>query len=228
MLWPTFSVKVFQSLVSNIKSNLCLGGKPFFTRNRSELKGTFINTKLKKSRRGFGFTVVGGDEPDEFLQIKSLVLDGPAALDGKMETGWWWGNAACECWLMHSALTRTFLTQQNNTKHFSPPLRWCDCECQRHMCTWLHSCPSCEDLPVYSNRLHGQLGVVPWLPSPLWPRWSQHQPGHLGCHSWEQRPHHRQWPGGLQQLRLSVQPQQSEQQWIEQRRRTPQWPPSGR
>ncbi|XP_055077605.1 membrane-associated guanylate kinase, WW and PDZ domain-containing protein 1b isoform X3 [Periophthalmus magnuspinnatus] len=62
-------------------------GKPFFTRNRSELKGTFINTKLKKSRRGFGFTVVGGDEPDEFLQIKSLVLDGPAALDGKMETG---------------------------------------------------------------------------------------------------------------------------------------------
>uniref|UniRef100_A0A8C5FZ19 Membrane-associated guanylate kinase, WW and PDZ domain-containing protein 1 n=1 Tax=Gouania willdenowi TaxID=441366 RepID=A0A8C5FZ19_GOUWI len=61
--------------------------KPFFTRNRSELKGNFINTKLKKSRRGFGFTVVGGDEPDEFLQIKSLVLDGPAALDGKMETG---------------------------------------------------------------------------------------------------------------------------------------------
>uniref|UniRef100_A0A7N9B0G7 Membrane-associated guanylate kinase, WW and PDZ domain-containing protein 1 n=1 Tax=Mastacembelus armatus TaxID=205130 RepID=A0A7N9B0G7_9TELE len=63
------------------------GPTPFFTRNRSELKGTFINTKLKKSHRGFGFTVVGGDEPDEFLQIKSLVLDGPAALDGKMETG---------------------------------------------------------------------------------------------------------------------------------------------
>lgn len=63
------------------------GGKPFFTRNPAELKGTFINTKLRKSHRGFGFTVVGGDEPDEFLQIKSLVLDGPAALDGKMETG---------------------------------------------------------------------------------------------------------------------------------------------
>uniref|UniRef100_A0A8C7TWQ4 Membrane-associated guanylate kinase, WW and PDZ domain-containing protein 1 n=1 Tax=Oncorhynchus mykiss TaxID=8022 RepID=A0A8C7TWQ4_ONCMY len=62
-------------------------GKPFFTRNPAELKGTFINTKLRKSHRGFGFTVVGGDEPDEFLQIKSLVLDGPAALDGKMETG---------------------------------------------------------------------------------------------------------------------------------------------
>ncbi|XP_064160095.1 membrane-associated guanylate kinase, WW and PDZ domain-containing protein 1b isoform X3 [Anguilla rostrata] len=62
-------------------------GKAFFTRNPAELNGTFIHTKLKKSRRGFGFTVVGGDEPDEFLQIKSLVLDGPAALDGKMETG---------------------------------------------------------------------------------------------------------------------------------------------
>ncbi|XP_035376263.1 membrane-associated guanylate kinase, WW and PDZ domain-containing protein 1 isoform X3 [Electrophorus electricus] len=62
-------------------------GKPFFTRNPAELKGSFINTTLKKSHRGFGFTVVGGDEPDEFLQIKSLVLDGPAALDGKMETG---------------------------------------------------------------------------------------------------------------------------------------------
>ncbi|XP_072928428.1 membrane-associated guanylate kinase, WW and PDZ domain-containing protein 1b isoform X1 [Hemitrygon akajei] len=62
-------------------------GKPFFTKNPAELKGQFINTKLKKSTRGFGFTVVGGDEPDEFLQIKSLVLDGPAALDGKMETG---------------------------------------------------------------------------------------------------------------------------------------------
>ncbi|MEJ1279718.1 hypothetical protein NN561_010653 [Cricetulus griseus] len=67
--------------------NSSFTGKPFFTRNPSELKGKFIHTKLRKSSRGFGFTVVGGDEPDEFLQIKSLVLDGPAALDGKMETG---------------------------------------------------------------------------------------------------------------------------------------------
>uniref|UniRef100_A0A3B5LKH9 Uncharacterized protein n=1 Tax=Xiphophorus couchianus TaxID=32473 RepID=A0A3B5LKH9_9TELE len=77
----------FTSPLNKAELSLCSGGKPFFTRNRSELNGTFINTKLKKSRRGFGFTVVGGDEPDEFLQIKSLVLDGPAALDGKMETG---------------------------------------------------------------------------------------------------------------------------------------------
>ncbi|MFT7804891.1 membrane-associated guanylate kinase, WW and PDZ domain-containing protein 1-like [Arapaima gigas] len=56
-------------------------------RHPPRLQQMFEGTPLKKSRRGFGFTVVGGDEPDEFLQIKSLVLDGPAALDGKMETG---------------------------------------------------------------------------------------------------------------------------------------------
>uniref|UniRef100_A0A8P4KNA2 Membrane associated guanylate kinase, WW and PDZ domain containing 1b n=1 Tax=Dicentrarchus labrax TaxID=13489 RepID=A0A8P4KNA2_DICLA len=82
-----FSAVISVHRNGELSAFLCAGGKPFFTRNRSELKGTFINTKLKKSRRGFGFTVVGGDEPDEFLQIKSLVLDGPAALDGKMETG---------------------------------------------------------------------------------------------------------------------------------------------
>uniref|UniRef100_A0A3Q4HUL7 Membrane-associated guanylate kinase, WW and PDZ domain-containing protein 1 n=1 Tax=Neolamprologus brichardi TaxID=32507 RepID=A0A3Q4HUL7_NEOBR len=81
------SVVASSVVKAELSVSVFLGGKPFFTRNRSELKGTFINTKLKKSRRGFGFTVVGGDEPDEFLQIKSLVLDGPAALDGKMETG---------------------------------------------------------------------------------------------------------------------------------------------
>uniref|UniRef100_A0A8C6TRT8 Membrane associated guanylate kinase, WW and PDZ domain containing 1a n=1 Tax=Neogobius melanostomus TaxID=47308 RepID=A0A8C6TRT8_9GOBI len=79
--WERIDDPVYDSL------HCCVGGKPFFTRNPAELNGTFINTKLKKSRRGFGFTVVGGDEPDEFLQIKSLVLDGPAAVDGKMETG---------------------------------------------------------------------------------------------------------------------------------------------
>ncbi|TNN21635.1 Membrane-associated guanylate kinase, WW and PDZ domain-containing protein 2 [Liparis tanakae] len=36
---------------------------------------------------GFGFTIIGGDEPDEFLQVKSVIHDGPAAADGKMLTG---------------------------------------------------------------------------------------------------------------------------------------------
>ncbi|KAL4827055.1 hypothetical protein H8958_015911 [Nasalis larvatus] len=60
--------------------------KPLFTRDASQLKGTFLSTTLKKSNMGFGFTIIGGDEPDEFLQVKSVIPDGPAAQDGKMET----------------------------------------------------------------------------------------------------------------------------------------------
>ncbi|XP_026532946.1 membrane-associated guanylate kinase, WW and PDZ domain-containing protein 2 [Notechis scutatus] len=61
--------------------------KPLFTRDASQLKGSFLSTTLKKSNMGFGFTIIGGDEPDEFLQVKSVIPDGPAAQDGKMETG---------------------------------------------------------------------------------------------------------------------------------------------
>uniref|UniRef100_A0A8C5Q7M3 Membrane associated guanylate kinase, WW and PDZ domain containing 2 n=1 Tax=Leptobrachium leishanense TaxID=445787 RepID=A0A8C5Q7M3_9ANUR len=61
--------------------------KPPFTRDASQLKGSFLTTTLKKSNMGFGFTIIGGDEPDEFLQVKSVIPEGPAAQDGKMETG---------------------------------------------------------------------------------------------------------------------------------------------
>lgn len=61
-----------------------------FTKNPSELRGERINTTLLKSSRGLGFTIVGGDdnvENTEFLQIKSIVANGPAWLDGKLQTG---------------------------------------------------------------------------------------------------------------------------------------------
>lgn len=60
-----------------------------FTRNPSELQGDIIHTSLVKSARGFGFTIVGADENDseEFLQIKSIVPNGPAWADGKLRTG---------------------------------------------------------------------------------------------------------------------------------------------
>ncbi|PWA14298.1 hypothetical protein CCH79_00012350 [Gambusia affinis] len=60
--------------------------KPLFTRDPTQLKGTFLSTALQKSNMGFGFTIIGGDEPDEFLQVKSVIPDGPAAQDGKMDT----------------------------------------------------------------------------------------------------------------------------------------------
>lgn len=47
-----------------------------------------MTTVLIKSSRGLGFTIVGGDENvEEFLQIKSVVPNGPAWLDGKLKTG---------------------------------------------------------------------------------------------------------------------------------------------
>lgn len=61
--------------------------KPPFTRDPTQLKGSFLSTALQKSSMGFGFTIIGGDEPDEFLQVKSVIPDGPAAADAKMATG---------------------------------------------------------------------------------------------------------------------------------------------
>ncbi|XP_023246583.1 membrane-associated guanylate kinase, WW and PDZ domain-containing protein 1 isoform X1 [Copidosoma floridanum] len=64
------------------------GKSPMFTRNPDALKGQRIRTSLVKSSRGLGFTIVGGDDNvQEFLQIKSVVPNGPAWLDGKLHTG---------------------------------------------------------------------------------------------------------------------------------------------
>ncbi|KAH8386017.1 hypothetical protein KR200_002366 [Drosophila serrata] len=63
-----------------------------FTRNPAELQGQRINTTLVKSSRGLGFTIVGSDgtsggDVEEFLQIKTVVPNGPAWLDGQLQTG---------------------------------------------------------------------------------------------------------------------------------------------
>ncbi|XP_052067223.1 membrane-associated guanylate kinase, WW and PDZ domain-containing protein 2-like isoform X2 [Mytilus californianus] len=62
--------------------------KRVFTKIPDELKGQIVNTSLVKSIRGFGFTIIGGDHSDqEFLQIKKVVENGPAYLDGVLQTG---------------------------------------------------------------------------------------------------------------------------------------------
>ncbi|KAG8450871.1 hypothetical protein GDO86_003222 [Hymenochirus boettgeri] len=61
--------------------------KSLFTRDPSQLKGATLSTSLKKSSMGFGFTIIGGDRPDEFLQVKNVLKDGPAAQDGKIAPG---------------------------------------------------------------------------------------------------------------------------------------------
>ncbi|KAK7916720.1 hypothetical protein WMY93_012481 [Mugilogobius chulae] len=60
------------------------GGSAGFTADPGELKGEMYHTALKKSSQGFGFTIIGGDRTDEFLQVKNVLSDGPAALAGKM------------------------------------------------------------------------------------------------------------------------------------------------
>lgn len=58
-----------------------------FTADPNQLKGEMYHTALKKSSQGFGFTIIGGDRTDEFLQVKNVLSDGPAAHDNKMASG---------------------------------------------------------------------------------------------------------------------------------------------
>uniref|UniRef100_A0A8C5HG67 Membrane-associated guanylate kinase, WW and PDZ domain-containing protein 3 n=1 Tax=Gouania willdenowi TaxID=441366 RepID=A0A8C5HG67_GOUWI len=58
-----------------------------FTADPGQLKGEMYHTALKKSPQGFGFTIIGGDRTDEFLQVKNVLSDGPAANDNKMASG---------------------------------------------------------------------------------------------------------------------------------------------
>ncbi|NXN40081.1 MAGI3 protein, partial [Rhinoptilus africanus] len=73
-----------QTDVGSSKSGL---EKSVFTRDPSQLTGALIRTSLKKSTMGFGFTIIGGDRPDEFLQVKNVLKDGPAAQDGRIAPG---------------------------------------------------------------------------------------------------------------------------------------------
>ncbi|XP_051509149.1 membrane-associated guanylate kinase, WW and PDZ domain-containing protein 1-like isoform X1 [Myxocyprinus asiaticus] len=53
---------------------------PAFTDQPSDLKGYSIHTRLSKGPRGFGFNIVGGSRPREFLQVYSVTPGGPPAL----------------------------------------------------------------------------------------------------------------------------------------------------
>ena len=79
-----FKVKIFVS----DSSFFYVFPAPFFTRDPAQLRGERIRTQLVKSMQGLGFTIVGGDDNvEEFLQIKSVVPNGPAWLDAKLKTG---------------------------------------------------------------------------------------------------------------------------------------------
>jgi PDZ domain len=90
---PVILVKINSFFSSKYSGFLTLGNftaveRPYFTRNPDELQGERISTSLIKSTRGLGFTIIGGDDAEEeFLQIKSVVPQGPAWQDGKLQMG---------------------------------------------------------------------------------------------------------------------------------------------
>ncbi|XP_071314794.1 membrane-associated guanylate kinase, WW and PDZ domain-containing protein 3 isoform X2 [Trachinotus anak] len=64
----------------NKETNSCTE-LPEFTEQPSQLKGYSIHTRLSKGPRGFGFNIVGGSRPREFLQVYSVTPGGPPALN---------------------------------------------------------------------------------------------------------------------------------------------------
>ncbi|XP_023260910.1 membrane-associated guanylate kinase, WW and PDZ domain-containing protein 3-like isoform X1 [Seriola lalandi dorsalis] len=52
----------------------------WFTDQPVELRGFPVHTHLTKGSRGFGFNIVGGSRPREFLQVYSVTASGPSAL----------------------------------------------------------------------------------------------------------------------------------------------------
>ncbi|CAG5101118.1 Similar to MAGI2: Membrane-associated guanylate kinase [Cotesia congregata] len=101
---PVLQAKRAQQILTERKS-------PNFTRNPKKLKGQRIQTTLIKSSRGLGFTIVGGDDTvEEFLQIKSVVPNGPAWLDGKLQTGdvLVYVNNTCVLGFTHNEMVNVF------------------------------------------------------------------------------------------------------------------------
>ncbi|XP_038154335.1 membrane-associated guanylate kinase, WW and PDZ domain-containing protein 1 isoform X3 [Cyprinodon tularosa] len=54
---------------------------PEFSDQPSQLRGYSIHTRLSKGPRGFGFNIVGGSQPQEFLQVYSVTPGGPPTLN---------------------------------------------------------------------------------------------------------------------------------------------------
>ncbi|XP_051913908.1 membrane-associated guanylate kinase, WW and PDZ domain-containing protein 1 isoform X2 [Hippocampus zosterae] len=52
----------------------------WFTEYPEELQGFLVRTHLIKGARGFGFNIVGGSKPRQFLQVYSVTSIGPSAL----------------------------------------------------------------------------------------------------------------------------------------------------
>ncbi|KAL3981448.1 PDZ domain (Also known as DHR or GLGF) family protein [Acanthocheilonema viteae] len=79
------------TLYSNHSSPSHTAGSVYsFTRDPSQLRGELITTRIVKGPKGLGFTLIGNDGSslqDEFLQIKNVIVGGPAHRDGVLQMG---------------------------------------------------------------------------------------------------------------------------------------------
>lgn len=86
---PRYGIKAANKFLSFLLSAYGDYRNSYFTRRPEELRGQFVETHLVKTSRGLGFTIVGGDDTEnggceEFLQIKNISPNSPAAADGKL------------------------------------------------------------------------------------------------------------------------------------------------
>ena len=58
--------------------------RPYIGQIGENLEGDVIDVILVKGERGFGFTIVGGDEPGEMIQINAIVATGNPRPSGKV------------------------------------------------------------------------------------------------------------------------------------------------
>ncbi|XP_066500148.1 membrane-associated guanylate kinase, WW and PDZ domain-containing protein 3 [Hoplias malabaricus] len=63
------------------RETVCMTELGEFTDQPEELRGFSLHTRLVKGPRGFGFNIVGGSRPREFLQVYSITPGGPPTLN---------------------------------------------------------------------------------------------------------------------------------------------------
>lgn len=64
-----------------------LTAKKNLTIDAKKLQGETFRVSMRKGAKGFGFTIVGGEQPGEVLQVNNIVRGGAADVDGRLRTG---------------------------------------------------------------------------------------------------------------------------------------------
>ena len=72
-------INVYSCREANQRKNLTIDAR--------KLQGETFRVSLRKGAKGFGFTIVGGEQPGEVLQVNNIVRGGAADTDKRLRTG---------------------------------------------------------------------------------------------------------------------------------------------